>query len=187
MFEVFGVDAAAFLADLDAAGDPADGILIEDRYADVVPALAALVSTGHQVAVAANQPARAAADLAALDVGVPLEVLVLSGIDGVAKPDPALFRRVVKRAGRPASDITYVGDRLDNDVLPALAAGMRAVLVRRGPWGVLHARRPEAARATAVVDSLAELVPLLGGVAGGAERVGRRSDVDDARERHGHR
>ncbi len=33
------------------------------------------------------------------------------------------------------SEVLYVGDRLDNDVLPAKSAGMQAVLIRRGPWG----------------------------------------------------
>ncbi|MGH9006167.1 MAG: HAD family hydrolase, partial [Acidimicrobiales bacterium] len=54
--------------------------------------------------------------------------------------------------------VAYVGDRLDNDVLPAKAAGMFAVFIRRGPWGHLHARRAEAACADVRIDSLAELI-----------------------------
>ena len=57
-------------------------------------------------------------------------------------------------------EIAYVGDRLDNDVLPAADAGMRPILLRRGPWGYLHARRPEASRAT-VIGSLTELPEVL--------------------------
>ena len=34
--------------------------------------------------------------------------------------------------------IAYVGDRVDNDVGPALAAGMVGVHIRRGPWGYLQ-------------------------------------------------
>jgi FMN phosphatase YigB (HAD superfamily) len=59
------------------------------------------------------------------------------------------------------AEIAYVGDRLDNDVMPARRAGMRTVLLRRGPWGYLHAERPEAALADAVTDSLASLPELL--------------------------
>jgi len=54
-------------------------------------------------------------------------------------------------------EIAYVGDRLDNDVLPALAAGMKAVFVRRGPWGWMHAERPEIERAHIRLDSLLDL------------------------------
>jgi len=50
-----------------------------------------------------------------------------------------------------------VGDRLDNDVLPALDAGMARIVVRHGPWGVIHAGRSEAARASTRLDGLAEL------------------------------
>ena len=38
---------------------------------------------------------------------------------------------------------------------------MRTVLLRRGPWGYLHAERPDAALADVVTDSLAELPQLL--------------------------
>ena len=53
---------------------------------------------------------------------------------------------------RPA-EVAYVGDRVDNDVRPALAAGLVAVHLRRGPWGLLQ-RTPDGAIA---IDALAEL------------------------------
>jgi FMN phosphatase YigB (HAD superfamily) len=51
-------------------------------------------------------------------------------------------------------EIAYVGDRVDFDVLPARAAGMVAVHIRRGPWGYLQAGRE---RAHVRIDSLGEL------------------------------
>jgi FMN phosphatase YigB (HAD superfamily) len=72
---------------------------------------------------------------------------------GVEKPAAEFFDRVVEEAGFEAEEIAYVGDRVDNDVNPALAAGMVAVHVRRGPWGHLHEPPPEAIG----VRSLAEL------------------------------
>jgi FMN phosphatase YigB (HAD superfamily) len=50
-----------------------------------------------------------------------------------------------------------VGDRLDNDVLPARAAGMVSVFLRRGPWGLAHARWPEAQLASFRIERLTEL------------------------------
>ena len=67
---------------------------------------------------------------------------------------------------RPAfapSEIAYVGDRVDNDVLPANRAGMVSVFLRRGPWGYLHATWPGAAEARIRIDSLAELPEALRG------------------------
>jgi FMN phosphatase YigB (HAD superfamily) len=71
----------------------------------------------------------------------------------VRKPDPLFFERVVELAGCAPEQVAYVGDRVDNDVLPALRAGLVAVHVRRGPWGRLQ-RTPDGALG---VDSLAEL------------------------------
>ncbi|WP_278236211.1 HAD family hydrolase [Isoptericola sp. AK164] len=130
----------------------------DDLYADVRPALAALREAGLAVVVAGNQPPQARAALEAMDL--PVDSIRTSDEWGVEKPAPEFFARVAELAGHPASQIAYVGDRLDNDVLPAADAGMRPVLIRRGPWGYWHATRPEAARVD-VVDSLHELLALL--------------------------
>jgi FMN phosphatase YigB (HAD superfamily) len=61
---------------------------------------------------------------------------------GVAKPAPEFFARVAELARAEPARIAYVGDRVDNDVVPALAAGMSAVHIRRGPWG--HLQEPPA-------------------------------------------
>jgi FMN phosphatase YigB (HAD superfamily) len=57
---------------------------------------------------------------------------------GVEKPSPAFFARLAEEAGAEPAKIAYVGDRVDNDIEPTLAAGMVAVHIRRGPWGHLH-------------------------------------------------
>jgi HAD superfamily hydrolase (TIGR01549 family) len=144
-----------------AADDP-DGLRenfdADDLYPDVRPALAALREAGLAVVVAGNQPPQARAALEAMNL--PVDAIRTSDEWGVQKPDPEFFARVADLAGVPATEIAYVGDRLDNDVLPAAEAGMRPVLVRRGPWGFLHATRPEAARVD-VIDSLLDLPALL--------------------------
>jgi FMN phosphatase YigB (HAD superfamily) len=53
-------------------------------------------------------------------------------------------------------DIAYVGDRLDNDVRPAAAAGMRSIFIRRGPWAWIQAPVDDPPEATLTVTSLAE-------------------------------
>jgi HAD superfamily hydrolase (TIGR01549 family) len=126
-----------------------------DLYPDALPAIAALRGLGYGVAVLANQPASRTAELLAL--GLEAEIVAMSDELGVAKPDPAFFVRALELMGGPEpGDVAYVGDRIDNDVRPAAAAGMRAVWLRRGPWGVIPKAPP--AEATLVVDSLSELV-----------------------------
>lgn len=126
-----------------------------DLYADAKPCLEELRRSGYEIGLAANQPERTArfADEAGLEV----DFVATSAGWGVEKPAPEFFTRIVETVGRPAGEIAYVGDRLDNDVLPAKRAGMAAVFLRRGPWGVVHATRPRACAADVRLESLAAL------------------------------
>jgi HAD superfamily hydrolase (TIGR01549 family) len=128
----------------------------DDLYPDVRPALAALRGLGLAVVVAGNQPLQAKAALEAMEL--PVDAIFTSAQWGVEKPDQAFYRMVAQVAGVAQHHILYVGDRLDNDVLAAAQAGMRTALLRRGPWGYLHAQRPQAQRADLIVDDLFEVV-----------------------------
>lgn len=125
-----------------AAGRPW-GFSQDDLYPDALSALKDLRSAGYRLAVMANQPAEAMSFLQTL----PVDRVATSAGWGVAKPDSAFFARVAAEVGAAPRDIAYVGDRVDNDVLPARRAGMLALHLRRGPWGVLHADWPEAGQA----------------------------------------
>jgi HAD superfamily hydrolase (TIGR01549 family) len=143
--------------------DDPDGLRVnfdaDDLYPDVRPSLAALRGLGYELIIAGNQPPQAYDALAAMKL--PVDAIHTSDGWGVAKPDPGFFAKVVAMSGREPGEILYVGDRLDNDVIPARTAGMRTALIRRGPWGYLHATRPEAAKADHVVDDLPALVAVL--------------------------
>lgn len=135
----------------------------DDLYPDVRAAFAALRAAGVRVIIAGNQPIEAEAAL--LRMELPVDAVHTSDGWGVAKPDPEFFAKVTAVAGVAPDEILYVGDRLDNDVLPARRAGMRSVLLRRGPWGYLHADRPEASAADLILDDLTDLHLLLPGLA----------------------
>lgn len=143
--------------------DDPDGLRVnfdaDDLYPDVRPGLAALRELGYELVVAGNQPPQAYDALVAM--ALPVDSVHTSDGWGIAKPDPAFFAKVGEVCGREPGEILYVGDRLDNDILPARTAGMRTALIRRGPWGHLHALRPEAALADHVVDGFPELVKAL--------------------------
>ncbi|GAA4559413.1 HAD family hydrolase [Planotetraspora kaengkrachanensis] len=132
----------------------------DDLYPDVRQGLSALREAGYRLIVAGNQPPQAYDALAAMDL--PVDGIHTSAAWRVEKPEPAFFAKVAEVAEHAPEEILYVGDRVDNDVLPARRAGMRAALLRRGPWGLLHAGRPEAAQADMVVDGLTELAERLG-------------------------
>lgn len=155
--DVFAQFRPGFRMDAEVAAKAAAGLPwhvdAADLYPDALPVLRELRQCGYLIAVMANQPAAVAAFLATL----PVDRVATSAEWGVAKPDPAFFARVCAALSAEPVDIAYVGDRLDNDVLPARTAGMLAVHLRRGPWGVVHAGWPEAEQADLRLDGLAAL------------------------------
>ena len=54
-----------------------------------------------------------------------LEDVVVSGVEGLAKPDPAIYELLVERTGRPLGELAFVDDRADN-IEAAAACGLRA-------------------------------------------------------------
>jgi FMN phosphatase YigB (HAD superfamily) len=121
----------------------------DDLYPDALPCLRGLRERGLVVGAAGNMRA-------ANEEFIRMHVDFVGSSErwGVRKPEPAFFERIVEELGRTPDEIAYVGDRVDNDVEPALAAGMVAVHIRRGPWGYLH-QTPNGARR---IDSLLELL-----------------------------
>jgi FMN hydrolase / 5-amino-6-(5-phospho-D-ribitylamino)uracil phosphatase len=151
-----GFDLGAALAEREALGIPRHEELY-DLYDDVEPALDRLREAGLRIGVAGNQPSGAEAALGALVV-TPRDFVATSGDWGVAKPSPAFFARLAAELDLRPEEIAYVGDRVDNDVVPAADAGFFTVHLRRGPWGIVQAAWPEAARANASAANLAEAV-----------------------------
>lgn len=127
-----GVDAMA----LRRARLAGDAPFAADLYPDVRPAFAALRARGIRIGIAGNQPLEAAPALAALDLGA--DFIATSAGWGVQKPAAEFFTRIAEACAAPPAAITYVGDRVDNDVLPALAAGMRPAFIPRGLWAGLQ-------------------------------------------------
>lgn len=148
------IDVNAEIAKLRAGGN-ADPFDSSDLYPDALDCLRALAADGYRLGVAANQPVEAARIVRSF--GIPLELVGMSDEWGVHKPDPAFFTRIATELALPPASIAYVGDRLDNDVRPAKAAGMTAVFVRRGPWAWIQAGRTRPPEADVVVEDLAAL------------------------------
>jgi HAD superfamily hydrolase (TIGR01549 family) len=123
----------------------------DDFYPDALPCLAKLRARGLYVGIAGNQSHELEEWIRGR--GLDVDLVASSARWGVEKPSPEFFARIVSEAGFAPEEIAYVGDRVDNDVEPARAAGLVAVHVRRGPWGYLQ--HPSAADIR--VDSLAEL------------------------------
>jgi FMN phosphatase YigB (HAD superfamily) len=150
-----GFDLAAEQAARAAAGCPDDPVALYDLAPGAAECLAALRAGGLRVGVAANQPSRVAPLLE--ELLEPGELMGISADWHLAKPDPAFFARIARDLELAPAEIAYVGDRVDNDVVPAADAGMVPVLLRTGPWAVVQADWPEAGRAALRADTLTEV------------------------------
>ena len=139
-----GVERPAQVADVVYSRD--------DLYPDALPCLQAVAAAGYVVGAAGNQTA--ALEEWTRREGLPFDIVTSSVSLGARKPAAAFFERLVALAGLKPRQVAYVGDRVDYDVLPAAAAGLVAIHVRRGPWGRLQETPAEA---TLAVDELASL------------------------------
>jgi putative hydrolase of the HAD superfamily len=100
-------------------------------FDDVVPALERLHAEGLALGVISNFEEWLERLLERLGVRAFFDVRVISGVEGLEKPDPAIFRLAMERAGVRPDRSAYVGDNPEFDVEPAAALGMLPVLIDR--------------------------------------------------------
>ena len=126
----------------------------KDLHHDALPCLAALRERGLRLGAAGNMYA-VHEDFLRRHV----DFVGSSERWEVEKPNAGFFARVVEEAGTPAEQIVYVGDRVDNDVSPALAAGLHAVRIRRGAHADVES--PDGILTIGSLDELAEALDLV--------------------------
>jgi putative hydrolase of the HAD superfamily len=100
-------------------------------FEDVRPTLAALAHAGLQLGIVSNFEAWLEEWFGVHDLVEVFPVRVISGIEGIEKPDERIYRLALERAGVAADEAVYVGDNPEFDVDPAAALGMTPVLIDR--------------------------------------------------------
>jgi putative hydrolase of the HAD superfamily len=122
-------------------------------YPDVLPALEELAARGYSLGVVSNFEEWLELVLEAVELTTFFPVRVISGIEGVEKPDERIFRIALDRAGVAPEESVYVGDHPHFDVEASEAVGMFPVLIDR------RERYPDAAGHR--ITELTELADLL--------------------------
>ncbi|BDI28562.1 haloacid dehalogenase [Capsulimonas corticalis] len=97
----------------------------------VTPALQDL-RRDFRLGVVANQHSEVLESFSDYGIAGLFDVIVISEMVGLFKPDPAIFQYGLDQAGVSASEAIFVGDRADNDVAPAKALGMKTIRFHRG-------------------------------------------------------
>ncbi len=107
--------------------DPASYRLFED----VLPALESLAARGLKLGVISNFEPWLEEVLRREGVLHLFSALAISGVLGVAKPEPGIFRAALDQAGVAASAAIHVGDQPEIDGAAARAVGITPVLIDR--------------------------------------------------------
>lgn len=101
-------------------------------FSDAHSTLEALCRKGYKLGIIANQNPGLEKRLENWGLRQYFEVIAASAEIGYAKPDKEIFESVFKLARCTAQESAMIGDRLDNDIIPAKAVGMKTVWVKNG-------------------------------------------------------
>ncbi|MGN0619005.1 MAG: HAD family hydrolase [Ruminiclostridium sp.] len=119
-----------------------------------------LLSSKYRIGVIANQSLGTAGRLKSFGILKYIDLVVASAEEGVAKPNKRIFEIALSRADCKANQAVMIGDRIDNDIVPAKKLGMGTVWIKQGfgrYWNITN----EEERADSEVNSLTELCGIL--------------------------
>jgi HAD superfamily hydrolase (TIGR01549 family) len=114
------------------------------------------ISKNYMIALAGNQPSKVKDLLKEHGLLSYFTANDVSEDIGKAKPDPGFFNYILRKLGVEAYEAIMIGDRLDNDIIPAKKLGMMTILVKSGAYAILEPRNPGEI-ADAVVRTVSEL------------------------------
>ncbi len=128
----------------------------ETLYADADSILRDLKSRGYKLGIIANQAPGATERLKNWGIADCFSVIASSSELGVAKPDPRIFEKALVMAGCTASQAVMIGDRLDNDIIPAKQFGMQTIWIRQG-MAAYQPKELAEGYADMIIETLTEL------------------------------
>lgn len=131
----------------------------ETLYADTVQCLDFL-SGKYKIGVIANQSLGTKQRLERYGLLQYIDLVVASAEEGVAKPDKRIFETALNRSGCKARASIMIGDRIDNDIVPANLLGMSTIWVKQG-FGRYWNIKSEIEKADYTVNSLSEICKIL--------------------------
>lgn len=132
----------------------------EELYPDTVKVLERL-SKSYKIGVIANQSLGTAGRLEEKGILQYIDLVIASAEEGVSKPDKKIFDIALSRANCEAGNAVMIGDRIDNDIVPAKKIGMKTIWIKQG-FGKYWQISNQEEQADYEVDNLTDLLELLG-------------------------
>lgn len=131
----------------------------ETPYEDAVQCLEFL-SCKYKIGVIANQSLGTEQRLKSYGLLRYIDLVISSAEEGVAKPDKKIFEIALNRSDCKACDSVMIGDRIDNDIVPANLLGMHTIWIRQSMWRYWSIKN-KIEEPEYTVDSLSELYEIL--------------------------
>ncbi|MCZ6602566.1 MAG: HAD family hydrolase [Planctomycetota bacterium] len=100
------------------------------------------LSSDYRLGIIANQPARVEGLLREYGVWDHFQVKGISEVIGLFKPEVRLYQAILEKAGASAAESVMIGDRIDNDIVPARLLGMKSVQLKVGRHAEQRPRIP---------------------------------------------
>ena len=118
------------------------------------------LSKKYKIGIIANQSLGTEERLAHQGILKFINLIVASAEEGVAKPDRRIFEIALERSNCKPVNAIMIGDRIDNDIIPAKRMGMNTIWIKQG-FGQYWNIKEEIEKADFVINNLTELCNLL--------------------------
>lgn len=124
-----------------------------------VPETLKLLKSKYYLGIIANQSFGLCERLSGFNILQYFDIVISSSDAGIAKPNQRIFEMALKKAQCTAREACMIGDRIDNDIIPAQQAGMKTAWVKQGLGGMgnteLLSKKPDY-----VVDGIKDLLSI---------------------------
>lgn len=131
----------------------------ETLYSDTDDCLK-ILSGKYKIGVIANQSLGTEKRLKEFGILQYIDLVVASAEEGVAKPDRRIFEIALHRANCIPEQAIMIGDRIDNDIVPAKELGMKTIWLKQG-FGKYWRITSELEKADYEINNLSELFNII--------------------------
>ncbi len=145
--EYFGLKLPEWDNDLEYLSDDTSFVLSE-------------LSKKYNIGIIANQSLGTKQRLEKWGILNYIDLVVASAEEGVAKPNPDIFRIALSKAQCDAQSAVMIGDRIDNDIVPAKAVGMRTIWIKQG-FAQYQKAKNDFEKADFTVNELTQILKIL--------------------------
>ena len=91
-----------------------------------------IIKKKYKIGIIANQPFGTVERLEKHGILQHIDLVIASAEEGVAKPDKRIFETALERSGCKSENAIMIGDRIDNDIVPAKSLGFHTIWIKQG-------------------------------------------------------